>query len=112
MSSFNQLVVLNWRHNGLDLFGTFNVRSDGWWMDQTATSQYFPVNRVDMTQTANMRWRSNTTAGKWGFNDQWNDNNSFGVTYSVDKGTAVFEHIRSSALYSLYQRNLHGCRGL
>lgn len=95
MSSFNQLVVLNWRHNGLDLFGTFNVRSDGWWMDQTATSQkYFPVNRVDMTQTANIRWRSNTIAGKWGFNDQWNDNNSFGVTYSVDKA------LPSSSIYA------------
>lgn len=85
-NSFNQLISLNWRHNGLDLFGTFNAISRGWWNDQVVISQkYIAKDRVDMTQATSMRSRRNILTGKWGFNYQLNDNNSLGVTYSVSK---------------------------
>ena len=85
-SSINQLISLNWRHNGLDIFGTFNAISRGWWNNQVVISQkYFSKNKVDMTQATNMRIRRNILTGNWGFNYQLDDNNSMGVTYSVSK---------------------------
>ena len=85
-NSFNQLISLNWRHNGLDLFGIFNAISSGWWNNQVVISQkYIAKDRVDMTQATSMRSRRNILTGKWGFNYQLNDNNSLGVTYSVSK---------------------------
>ncbi|HRN17427.1 MAG TPA: outer membrane beta-barrel family protein, partial [Xylanibacter oryzae] len=38
-----------------------------------------------MTQATNMRARTNIVVGTWGFNYQLDDNNSLGVTYSVNK---------------------------
>ena len=85
-SSINQIITLNWRYNGLDLFGTFYTMSRGWWTDQTVTSQkYFAKNRVDMNQATSLRARTNIVVGVWGFNYQLDDDNSLGVTYSVNK---------------------------